>query len=115
MDWIKIGGRIRAQRELFGYTRESFAEKIGITPKFCSDIELGVKGMSVQTLCKIADILKLSTDYILFGTVSQDVSPHLSMMLSRCTTTEQKHIEEMLKIFIIAMQEKYSPHQSGTE
>lgn len=114
MDWVKIGGRIRVQRELFGYTRESFAEKLEITPKFCSDIELGVKGMSVQTLCKIADTLKLSTDYILFGTVPQDVSPHLSMMLSRCTSAEQKHIEEMLKIFIIAMQEKSNSQQQNT-
>lgn len=106
MDWMEIGGRIRMQRELFGYTREVFAEKIDITPKFCSDIELGVKGMSVQTLCKIADTLKLSTDYILFGTISQDFSPHLSMMLSRCSSLELKYAEELLKTFIIAMQEK---------
>lgn len=109
MNWQEIGGRIRAQRELFGYTREVFAEKIDVTPKFCADIELGVKGMSVQTLCKIADALKLSTDYILFGTVSQDFSPHLSMMLHRCTPLEQKYAEEILKTFIIAMQEKTAP------
>lgn len=106
MNWIEVGARIRTQREEFGYTREIFAEKIDITPKFCSDIELGVKGMSVQTLCKIADTLKLSTDYILFGTILQDCSPHLSMMLSRCSPIEQKYAEELLKTFIIAMQEK---------
>lgn len=108
MNWPEVGARIRTQRELFGYTREVFAEKIDVTPKFCSDIELGVKGMSVQTLCKIADTLKLSTDYILFGTVFNDFSPRLSMMLGRCNAIEQKYAEEILRIFIIAMQDKHN-------
>ena len=107
MDWVAIGTRIRKQRELFGYTREVFAEKLDITPKFCSDIELGVKGMSVQTLCKIADVLKLSTDYILFGTATPDTAVHSSMMLQRCTPRERKYAEDILKTFIIAMQEKH--------
>ena len=45
MDWSAIGKRIRQQREYMGFTREQFAEQIDVTPKFCSDIELGVKGM----------------------------------------------------------------------
>ena len=67
MNWVEIGARIRSQREAFGYTRETFAEMLDVTPKFCADIELGKKGMSVPTLCRIASVLKLSTDYILFG------------------------------------------------
>ena len=67
MNWVEIGARIRSQREAFGYTRETFAEMLDVTPKFCADIELGKKDMSVPTLCRIASVLKLSTDYILFG------------------------------------------------
>ena len=63
MNWVEIGARIRSQREAFGYTRETFAEMLDVTPKFCADIELGKKGMSVPTLCRIASVLKLSTDY----------------------------------------------------
>ena len=84
MDWAAIGSRIRKQREQFGYTREEFAEKLEITPKFCADIELGNKGMSVQTLCNISSVLKLSTDYILFGTTQQEHA-FSSMLLQRCT------------------------------
>ena len=47
MDWTAIGSRIRKQREYLGYTREQFAELLEVTPKFCSDIELGVKGLSL--------------------------------------------------------------------
>ena len=67
MNWGEIGARIRSQREAFGYTRETFAEMLDVTPKFCADIELGKKDMSVPTLRRIASVLKLSTDYILFG------------------------------------------------
>ena len=64
MDWTAVGSRIRKQREYLGYTREQLAEQLDVSTKFCSDIELGVKGMSIPTLCKIARILRLSTDYI---------------------------------------------------
>ena len=84
MDWVAIGGRIRKQREYLGLTREQFAEKLDITPKFCSDIELGVKGMSVPTLCRIASTLSLSTDYILYGRRGQeDPEPTISCSESR--------------------------------
>ena len=107
MDLVAIGRRIRGQREQFGYTRESFAEKLGITPKFCADIELGNKGMSIQTLCKISSILKLSTDYILFGGTQQEHA-FSSLLLQRCTPLEQKYAEEILKTFLIAMDSKRS-------
>ena len=78
-------GRNRRQNPgaagIFSYTREQFAERLGVTPKFCSDIELGVKGMSVPTLCKIAQILRLSTDFILFGALETDTSTPLSLLL----------------------------------
>lgn len=105
MDWVGIGTRIRSQREAFGYTREIFAEMLDVTPKFCADIELGKKGMSVPTLCRIASVLKLSTDYILFGEDQQTHS--ISSVLRHCTPLEQKYAEEILKTFLIAMDSKH--------
>lgn len=105
MDWEAIGARIRKQREQFGYTREVFAEKLGVTPKFCADIELGNRGMSIQTLCNISSVLKLSTDYILFGT-TQSEHAFSSILLQRCTPQEQKYAEDILKTFLIAMDSK---------
>lgn len=58
-----MGARIRAQRERLGYTREQLAEKLDVSTKFCSDIELGIKGISIQTLAKLSDLLCLRTDY----------------------------------------------------
>ena len=68
--------------EFLGYTREQFAEPLDVTPKFCSDIELGVKGMSVQTLCRISEVLRLSTDFILFGRENTESSSPITCSCS---------------------------------
>ena len=99
MDWVSIGGRIRRQREFLGYTREQFAELLDVTPKFCSDIELGVKGMSVQTLCR-------STDFILFGRENTESSSPITQLLRSCSSSEQAYAEQLLKTFIMAMNAK---------
>ena len=91
MDWIAIGKRIRQQREYMGLTREQFAEQIDVTPKFCSDIETGAKGMSIPTL------------YILYGKTEQENPDSVMMMLENCSRRERTYAEQLLKIFVAAM------------
>ncbi|MGN0342978.1 MAG: helix-turn-helix domain-containing protein [Roseburia sp.] len=106
MEWTEIGTRIRKQREFVGYTREQLAELLDVTPKFCSDIELGVKGMSIPTLCKISEILRLSTDYILFGKEETSNPSPITLMLRNCSESEIAYAEQLLKTFVMAMNEK---------
>ena len=103
MDWTSIGKRIRKQREFLGYTREVFAEKLDVTPKFCSDIELGIKGMSVPTLCKISEILGLSTDYILFGACTEANEEPLIEMLKQCPKDKKAYLGEIIKLYLLAV------------
>ena len=67
IDNLAIGNRIRLRREELHMTRNELAEILDITPKFCSDIELGARGMSIKTLMCLSKTLYLTTDYILFG------------------------------------------------
>lgn len=103
MDWQNIGKRIRGQREYLGYTRESFAEKIDVTPKFCSDIELGLKGMSVPTLCRISDVLNISVDYILFGTHNDNDNQNIIEMINRCPKDKLDFLEDIIKAFVLSL------------
>lgn len=109
MDWSAIGKRIRQQREYMAYTREQFAEAIDITPKFCSDIETGVKGMSVPTLCRISKVLRLSTDYILFGKGKAEAPDSITMVLENCSPRERTYAEQLLKTFVSAMNTNNEP------
>ena len=107
MDWGSVGARVRKQREFLGYTREQFAELLDVTTKFCSDIELGLKGMSVPTLCRISNILRLPTDYILFGTeaVPTDTNP-VALMLRQCPPDKLPYLEAVVKSFLLAVDDK---------
>lgn len=110
MDNHEIGKRIRQQRELLGYTREEFAELINITPKFCSDIELGHKGMSIQTLCNICNTLHISSDYILFGKniLDNNISELdvLFAQLQNCSQENLTYANDLLKLFLKAIHQK---------
>ncbi len=63
-----LGKRIRQLRKNNGLSQESFAELIGIDPNSVSRIECGVHYPSLDTLEKIATILKMEMrDLFLFN------------------------------------------------
>ena len=57
--YITMGLKIAYYRKKAGYTQEVFAEKIGKSVNFISQVEgTGtVRGVSLETLFKIADVL----------------------------------------------------------
>lgn len=101
----EVGLRIRNQRELLGYTREALAERLNVSPKFCSDIENGVKGMSVETLCKISKELLLTTDYILFGKTTVTLDDEFVNLISLCNSKDIVFLKNIIRNFIQATNE----------
>jgi transcriptional regulator with XRE-family HTH domain len=104
MKLLEIGQRIRRQRETLGYTREKFAEILNITPRFCADIELGVKGMSLSTLVRVCQKLHVPADYILFGLENAPEPDPIMLMLKTCDPNLQPHITSLIKAFILAVE-----------
>ena len=98
----EIGIRIRKQRELLGYTREELAEKLNVSAKFCSDIELGLKGMSIDTLCKISEELLLTTDYILFGKNNNALDDEILNLINLCDEKNTIYLKSIIRNFIQA-------------
>lgn len=74
----EIGLRLRALREQHALTREKLAEYADISVQFLADIETGRKGMTVQTLRKLATALQCSADEIVFGDTVQPGTPPAS-------------------------------------
>ena len=60
--YITMGLKIAYYRKKAGFTQEAFAEKLGKSVNFLSQVEgTGtVRGVSLETLFKIADVLKIS-------------------------------------------------------
>ena len=101
---VEIGKRIKKQRELLGITREELSEKIGITPRFCYDLELGLKGMSVQTLYKLVQVLHVSADYLLFGESkdTQGIETGISL-LKACPSDKRNYLNKIISIYLQAL------------
>lgn len=100
MDLISIGNRIRVRREALNLTRELFSERIGITPKFCADIETGVKGFSIKTLVKLSESLGVTTDYILFGEAEGTEIRNILRILSDMDPNKLIFVEKILKTLV---------------
>lgn len=121
LDLKAIGRRIRAQREQMHLTREEFAEKLGVSSKFCADIEYGVKGMSISTLLRLSNLLELSTDYILKGYGTQlgaknddnrILKESIMQPLNACSGPQLRRIEQLLKVFVAAVNESAEDYQA---
>lgn len=67
---LEIGSRIRNIREGMHLSRSSFSEKINISEVFLSQVERGEKSISLNTLISICNNTGVSSDYILFGDIS---------------------------------------------
>lgn len=63
---IQIGANIRKYRELCGYSRETLAEKLGISPRFVANIEVGAVGVSPTTIKRACEVLGISADRLLW-------------------------------------------------
>ena len=69
---IEFGQRVKKSRENLNLSRKDFAEITDISEYFLVQVELGKRGVSNVTLCKMAEVLCTTTDYLLTG--RRDVS-----------------------------------------
>lgn len=65
MNLKAFGKRVRAARKSKDMTGEVMAEKCDITPTFLRQIEAGTKGVSVDNLVNICNVLDVSPEYLL--------------------------------------------------
>ncbi len=65
--YLTLGLKIAYYRKKAGYTQEAFAEKIGRSVNFLAQVEgTGtVRGVSLETLFKIADVLGIPPSKLL--------------------------------------------------
>ena len=60
-----LGKRLNAARKEKGFTAQQMADKINVTIRTYRNYESGTTSPSLETLVQIADILDVTTDYLL--------------------------------------------------
>jgi transcriptional regulator with XRE-family HTH domain len=94
-----VGSRIKYLRETNNYTREAFAEMVGISSKFLYEIETGKKGFSIDTLYNISQILGVSCDYILTGyTHYPKCDPRIVNVIESFDAKQQERVKDILQL-----------------
>ena len=74
INYQEIGARIRRQREHIGMTQEQLGEACDLSASFVGHIERGSRKLSVESLYKLASVLDVSIDYLLFDRMTQETS-----------------------------------------
>lgn len=114
-DRIAVGERIRNKRIQIGLSQDELGERIDRAAKYCSDIERGICGMSVETMLALSSQLDMTLDYMMFGEASaeelarqeQDEAAILHI-LSKCTPRQHEYALRLLKLYIASMNQNES-------
>lgn len=69
--YVEAGARILKCRRDRKITRDTLANAAGISSKFLYEIENGLTGFTVGVLERLAEALKVDSDYILHGRLSR--------------------------------------------
>ena len=100
MDYYAIGQKIRKIRKEQGLSQEKLAEKVGISTTHMSHIETANTKMSLPTFAKLASVLEVQTDELLYDNKSEDRSAsiaYITELLDGCTIQQMQIIEDIVK------------------
>lgn len=100
LDRVLLGTRIRKRREELLISKKDLAEMLEIPPKFLDDVESGARGVSLNKLMLLSQILNVSTDFLLFGNeqiVSDQVFSHI---IENCPNNKRKALASILQKII---------------
>ena len=77
---FEVGQRIKEVREFYGYSQAQLAEKASLSPRFIAFVESGKKDMSSKSIKQIASALRVSTDYLLYGSEKDTIFVEQALM-----------------------------------
>lgn len=73
---------------------------LDITPKFLDDVESGARGVSLHNLMLISQILKISTDYLLFGNRQAASDQVFAHIIENCPIEKREALATILQTII---------------
>lgn len=97
---VEFGQRVKLSRENLNLSRKDFAEIIDISEYFLVQVELGKRGVSNVTLCKMSEALCTTTDYLLTGKEGVSDISSITSLLARIDEPFLIGAEMLLKGYI---------------
>ena len=105
IDYYELGKRIQLRRKELGLSQEAAAEKCGISPSFYSNIERGIKIMSLETFVSICKAFSISADYLLseeLPTIDEVILNTLQEAKKSGTIQYEKYLRTIQALALVA-------------
>ena len=77
---VEFGKRIREQRSKMGLTQSELANRLNIGHIHMNSIECGRRGCSIDLIIDLSEILNVTTDYLLKGSITTNSDVKKSLM-----------------------------------
>lgn len=105
LDYIEIGRKIKKCREDLGISQERAAEMCSISPSFYSNIERGVKIMSLETFAAVCNAFSISADFLLndeLPKTDEVILNTLAMVKKNGTAQYEKYIKAITALALVS-------------
>ena len=87
--FVEMGKRIKARRVSLGMKQMELAERIDISNNHISSIERGIERPGLESFIRICDVLDVTPDYLLLGSMkANDIPKNITDNLKLCTDEE---------------------------
>ena len=100
MDYYKIGQRIRKYRKALNMSQEELAEKVEISVTHMSHIETGNTKLSLPVIVKLAEVLSVKIDDLIYDNPiynKSEVISEVSEVIDSCSPQQARIILESVK------------------
>ena len=115
LDQREMGKRIKERRLAMGLSREDLSELLDVSSQFIADVEYGNKGLSIKRLYVLSQILNVTTDYILAGSLfsfetdgaATRFREEIMELIYKCDAKQLKGIREITEIYVDGVSSKW--------
>lgn len=98
----EMGERIYTRRRTLGFTQETLAEQMNVSPQMISNLELGKKAIRPENLKRLCQVLNVSADSILMGQEAY-YSPS-AQLADKLLTLSPDHLQLVNQIIDMCLQ-----------
>lgn len=98
-----IGRRIQKLRKAKGYTQQEFAEKVGLSTGFISEIERGVSSPRLDNMAAIINNLECSADDVFMDVIDYGYkvkASRISEKLENLSDEERSKVFDVLEVLV---------------
>ena len=92
-----VSSNLRMYRSRLGYTQEQVAEKAGISTSAYANLERAVRGVSLETLSRLADALEVSITALLSEDAETRTAENLMLYLRGKPESFIIKVEQIIK------------------